>query len=246
MKNIIFFTIVFTLWAHASDKIIATAEAVKLLEQTELVEGGSLYCKVPYSYRQLGQWIQGRSLEVTREFINDPSKEKLVPNLVALSACNSSDEEFLQVSVEILNAFAEGKVNDAAFRVVIMGGAEKNGILDVNYRNERVASALRACLHKLPQDDPFAGCIRDTLSGQGAKNVLDNQGKQFPRRYEQLAEDALKSSSPSNALPARRGVIPPAGNRQTIGQYGLWWLFSLSVLVIAWFGFRYWRNKKMR
>lgn len=95
--------------------VISTDEAARLLDATQIMEGGGLGYNSPDAYNKLPPWIQGHSLEIIREFLGDPAKTKHVPHLIILIAENSTDKEFLEVSVEALHGFSEGKVDEKYF-----------------------------------------------------------------------------------------------------------------------------------
>ena len=126
-----------------------------------------------------------------REFLGDPSHTKMMPRLVHLIAEYSSDEEFLQVSIEGLNGFADNKADEKTLRALLMPGEDKAGLLDVHFRDQSVQSALKKCLKHGIGDPSYASMINRTLSGDGAKDVLEWAGAGFPKRYERLALQAI-------------------------------------------------------
>jgi len=236
MKRIPIILLTLALYMGARAEVITTDEAVRLLDATEIMEGGGLGYNSPDAYNKLKPWIQGHSLEIIREFLGDPAKAKQLPNLVILVAGNSTDDEFLQVSLEALRGFSEGKVDEKTLSAVLMPHEDKSGLLDVNFRDQRVASALKACLSRLPPTNNLAICIQSILSGEAAKDVLENESHFFPARYVPLAAEALKATT------SRHGNAPIQDvprSELPRGKGNLWqWILVIPVILLVWLGLR--------
>lgn len=216
--------------------IITDVEAVGLLKAVKYDEGGSGwydYDGFPFTREKLEPWIHGRAVQVVREFLRDPSKAKLMPQLVALCARETSDKDFLQVSVESLHAYAEGKVDEDTLNVVLTPGEGKSGLLFVSYQDERIASELRACLLRDPSNHSLSEFIRDILSGKTANGVLENQTGSFPEKYVALAADAMEKANTNHGWKKIQG----SHTFMKRGWFGTLLLLILSAMsvVIAFF-----------
>ena len=254
MQNIIIILLMISFWVPARAAILTTDEAARLLKATEIGEDGGLSYSSGEAYSKLPQWIKNNDMiEVIHEFLGRDSQNEVMPSLVHLIAKYSSDKEFLQVDLEVLRSFSAGKADEMTLHAALMPHEDKSGILDVNFCDERVATALRECLKKLPHEAAMASNIRAILSGEGARNVLENDIGFFPARYMPLAAAALRGSASTHGRPAFPELEGDAlhsqgdlssrdahGSWPLIGKNDLWlWLLAIPVILFIWLVLRY-------
>ncbi len=176
---------------------IGGEEACVILADSTVGEENCLFVKAPQRAR-LEEWIKGRPLVALDEIRGIPEGSKQIYRFILYAAEKTTDEEFFDLTLEVLRLYSEGEVNKEALQAVLMPPDEKAGLLDVRFRDARIQALLKLVLKKLPPDDPFYIGVQKTLSGEAAKAVSDNGQNYYSKRYVSMAAEALKEKKTRN------------------------------------------------
>ena len=246
MKIFIALTLlVFTVLPSRAERI-AASEAVKMFAASQVDETGSL-CMNPEFYPKLDEWTKGRALEALDELTNSVGGAKLVHRFIHFSAERTTDAEFLDICLEVLRLYTLDKADRNALDAALVPPSEKLGLLDVSFRDPRVFELLPKVAKKLPPKDVLRPYIEDTLSGQGAKNVLENH-MEYPRRYRTLAATALNGHGSASGVRHAHDIAESRSNQSRLGDSSfpasdqgrlwLWLMVPVTLVPLTWLLFR--------
>ena len=198
MKIILCFLVAVILSDNSWAEPISPDDAVRILAAAKVEEDGGLSFAAG-EWRKLDQWIEGRPLDALAELLRSPSASSLLERFILYAARDTTDNEFLEISITALRLYKEGKADRGALEAVLMPPNSKAGLLDVKFRDQRVQLLLKEVLEKLPPNDGYRDRVQNIISGEGARTVLQDTQDYFPKQYVSMANETLRDLRPKNA-----------------------------------------------